>query len=241
MNLYIDIGNTNTKLNFEKDGIQKYFSIPTKDINSSGQFINFVSTTIKDMKFNHAVISSTVPKVEGYAAQGIKDNWHFEAFVLNHFIKTDLSFQIDNPRSLGIDLLCLAAYVSNKSNDGVIVNLGTATTILHVKNKTLIGGIIAPGLSSSFESLINNAAKLHEFNLELMNKPLGTNTKECISIGVVQGHVEMIKGLVNKIGSKDVYISGGNADMVKTFLEKYHYVKEATIEGIKILDKKNKA
>lgn len=241
MTLYIDIGNTNTKLHYELDNNKLYFSFPTHDINSPDQFINSVSKKIQEVEFLKVVISTTVPRVGEIVEEAVRELWNIEPFVLNHFINLGFDFEIDNPRSLGIDLLCLASFVSENSEDGVIVNLGTATTILQIQNKTLMGGIIAPGLMTSFNSLIQKAAKLHEMNLEELDSTIGKNTKETISIGVLQGHAHMIDGFVKNLNAKDVYISGGNSSKVSKYLKKYTFIKEATIEGMKILDKKNKA
>ena len=164
---------------------------------------------------------------------GIKPN------IIKFPVKTGINFKATNPKAIGSDIISLSAFVADKTENGIIVNLGTATTITHIKKKMMLGTIFAPGIAIGAESLIKNASKLHEINMNLINKTLGNNTEECLSIGILKGHIHMIRGFIREIDSDaDVFISGGNSKLVKDMIAAT-YVKEATIEGIKVIERFN--
>ena len=235
-NIYIDVGNTKIKINYNKDNYIMYF---TNKINNYSDLLKKISNDLKLSDIGNVYLSSVVPAKTLLLIKVSKILWKREPILISNKLKINVKYNIDNINKLGSDLLCLSEFINTKGNNIIIVNLGTATTILHVKNNIFEGAIISPGLTSSFIGMINKASLLNEINLNTTNNNIGKNTNEAISIGLLNGHYEMIKGLIKKIDkSATVYISGGDYTLIKDLCN-YIYVKEATIEGMKIVAKLN--
>ena len=238
MRLYFDIGNTNIKLNFNIKGKEYYVAFETSENYSVDSFYNLLPIEVKDKEISTVMICSVVPSRLNTIQGMSKKYWQINPTVLKFPVKTGLKLKAIDPKSVGADLVSLAAFVSSKTDNGIMVNMGTATTITHIKDKTLLGVVIAPGLKTSMNALLNNTAKLNDLELYVpKNKSLGNTTDEALSIGVIKGHIHMIKGLVSDIDKNaNVFLSGGNSRTIKEFLFEYEYIKEATLEGLKIIE-----
>ena len=77
-------------------------------------------------------------------------------------VKTGLNIRMDNPSSVGSDLIVGAvAGVAQYPVPLIIFDLGTANTVCVIdKNKDYIGGMIYPGIQVSVDSLTANASQL---------------------------------------------------------------------------------
>ena len=233
MTLYIDIGNTNMKFHF--DG--KYISFPTKENYTVDTLFSKLPKELKDLKLSKVMLSSVVPAKQKLIEGMSKKYLSVIPTVIAYPLKTGIKINVDQPKKIGSDLVCLAAYASSESNNSIIVNMGTATTITHIVDKEIKGVIIIPGFITSMESLVNSAAKISEIDLYLPNKNVGNNTDESISIGMINGHVHMIRGFVNDIDKDStLLLSGGNSKLISKYLPEFKWIKEATIEGIKVIE-----
>lgn len=238
MKLYFDIGNTNIKLNFV-DKESKYVSFSSRDNYTVDKFYSIIPEEVKRAKISKVMISSVVPRhsqiVEGLSKKYFK----LEPLVVSKRLRSGVQLKIDDPKSLGSDLVALSAFASTIGTNVIIVNLGTATTFIHVKDKALNGAIIMPGIMTQVEGLVSKAAKIGDIRVAYEEKHIGKNNQEAISLGVINSHIFAIEGHIKRIdpGAK-VIISGGNMKYVTPHL-KYESVKEATIEGMKVLEAKN--
>ncbi len=236
MIIYIDIGNTNIKMNFD----DKYISFPTKVDYTVDSIFEKLPTELKNDKIEKVVLSSVVPSKQLLIEGLSKKYWNVTPIKIAYPIKTGITIKTDNPKEVGSDIVCLAAFAGTKSEESIIVNMGTATTISYVVKNELVGVVIVPGFVTSMESLVKNSAKISETDLYLPKNNYGKNTAESISVGMIKGNVHMIKGLVEDISkTADVYISGGNSKSVAKYLPEYNHIKEATIEGMKIIMERN--
>lgn len=235
MKILVDIGNTNIKVS---DGKDKYIITPTKQITSVKAFEDLIENNFNISEIEKIIVCSVVPTVKEHVIKFAKMPCQCQIVELTHDMNFGIKIGTDVPTRTGMDLIAIAALINSKTNDGVLVNLGTATTIVKVKDGVFEGAIIMPGIISSFEGLVNNAANLSCFVLKPSEKIVGTNTEDAISIGIVNAHAEAIKGLVGKMNVKDVYISGGNSVYIKDLVP-YTYIKQATIQGMKEIEKAN--
>ena len=79
----------------------------------------------------------------------------------------------------------------------VVVDLGTATTLVAVSRKRdFLGGVIMPGMRLAMESLKSNTAKLMEVDIEVPDTYLGQSTRECIQRGLFFGHLGAMREIV---------------------------------------------
>lgn len=243
MTLYIDIGNTNIKLHFTQDGEAKYFTYKTKTSDlSADSFYNSLPEEIKKNSFDTIFICSVVARVENVISDCFKKYYRTSKIMhLESPIKTGIEIRVANPKEVGADIIALASFAASKSENTIIVNAGTATTIIRIKDKKLLGAIICPGLISSLNCLTQSASLLGEVNPKPIEKKIGSNTFEALSIGSIDGHAHMIRGFVNDIDKNaHIIISGGASPLLESKLKEYEFVAEATIEGMKVIENANK-
>ena len=106
--------------------------------------------------------------------------------------------------------------------DTIVVDLGTATTYDCITAEgVFLGGIIAPGLRTSADTLIRRTSKLPATELVAPARALGKRTEECIRAGVMLGTADMIDGLVRRLKQEwpggrvpKVVATGGLAETV---------------------------
>ncbi|MCK5867370.1 MAG: type III pantothenate kinase [Mycoplasmataceae bacterium] len=235
MNLYIDIGNTNIKITYGNKTIR----FLSKNEYTSDSLFSMFPDDLKNLKIVGAFGSSVVKHQRQTIENIINNHYMSDIRWLEAPIKTGIKIEADDPKTVGADLIALSAYAASRSDKTIIINLGTATTYTYVNNNTLKGVIISPGIMTQYNSLVNNASLLHEVEINPVNKSYGKNSRDAISIGIINATAEAIKGLVNKI-DKDalVIMSGGNSRIFKSLLD-YEVVDEATTKGLMIIKELN--
>lgn len=234
-NLYIDVGNTLIKMDCNNNEISDKISFLTNDKKIDEKIIKYIKTR----KIKNIFLCSVVPEITTYIANFIEKTFNIQPIIIDYKSNKSLKFQTIR-KTIGADLIALATFLDVNTDNGIMVNLGTTTTIIHVKKHKLQGVVICPGLMTSFNTLVKKAKKINNINLRKTKNVIGTNTNEAISIGVLNGHYEMINALIIKIDEKaKIFISGGYAHLI-LHLCKFTYIDEATIEGMKIISKQNK-
>ena len=239
MKLYFDVGNTNIKIHLVSKNSNEYFFLETNKACTINLFYNKMPKQIKQLPIKSIFICSVVPLLTIVVKAIAKKYYQIEPIIINRFLKTGVKLKIEKPSSVGEDLLMLAAYANTRSNNTIVVNLGTATTIIHVQNKALLGVIIMPGIILQLEALLKKTAKINNIKISYSKLLIAKNTKDALSIGIISSHIYAIKNHLKTIDpTAKVIISGGNAQYVLEQLH-YEYVKEATIEGIKVVEQLN--
>src|ERR671921_722668 len=112
-----------------------------------------------------------------------------------------ITLDVDEPMTVGADRIINTLAASRLfSRDAIVVDLGTATTFDCItKDAVFLGGVIAPGVSSSAETLFRCTSKLPATELVAPARVIGTRTEECIRAGVMFGAAESIDGVVRRI------------------------------------------
>ncbi|MFA5693455.1 MAG: type III pantothenate kinase, partial [Acholeplasmataceae bacterium] len=95
---------------------------------------------------------------------------------------------------------------------------------IYLKNKTIKGVIIAPGISLSIKALNLNTALLPEVEIKFPDRYLGNNTIHCIQTGVLYGTVLSIEGFIKKIEEEvkepfKVILTGGLSNLFSKYLD----------------------
>ena len=110
-----------------------------------------------------------------------------------------------------------------------------------VKN-TYYGGIIAPGVRLSLNTLSDKATLIPKINLKKINKVIGNNTLTAVRSGFYWGYAGLIDNIINLIKEEtrksfDIIITGGFSNLFKNSISnKVSHNKDITIKGlIKIL------
>ena len=124
----------------------------------------------------------------------------------------------------------------------IIIDFGTATTFDVIGNGgAYLGGIIAPGVNLSIESLYKSTSRLPKISLKSLNNEkntlLGKNTTSAIESGVFWGYVCMIEGLIDKLKkyhpNSKVIATGGLCKVFKNNINSIDLIEQnLTINGL---------
>ncbi len=197
--------------------------------------------------FAGGIISSVVPQLTMILKRAIEKVIGHTPLIVGPAIKTGLDIRIDNPAQLGSDLAVGAvAAIALYPKPLMVIDMGTATTICVVdKDGIYRGGIIAPGIKVSMESLTKNAAQLQSIGLYPPPKAIGTNTADCMRSGLVFGNAAMLDGLIDRMaqeieGTPTVIATGGLAPAVIPYCShKIILNNELLLIGLRIIFDRN--
>ncbi len=254
MILAIDVGNTNIVLGGIEDGKQVFSARLSSDRNKTAdQYaldIQGILTMHKvDMDtIEGGILSSVVPYLQTVIPNAVKLLTGVDLMVVGPGIKTGLSIRMDNPASVGSDLIVAAVAARAKYKAPIaIVDMGTATTLSVVaKNGNYIGGMIIPGLWTSMNALSAHAAQLPYIDLNGPAKLLGTNTIDCMRSGALIGTAAMLDGLIDRLEeelgeSVSPVLTGGVSPLIVPYCRHaFHLEPDILIDGLRILYGKNK-
>ena len=156
-------------------------------------------------------------------------------------LKTLLKIKV-NKKQVGSDRIANAIAVYKKNKNFIVIDFGTATTLDVITHNIYLGGVIAPGVKLSLETLISRATLIPKVNLSKIKKVIGNNTKNAVKSGFYWGYsgliISMIKLIIKQTSkSFDIILTGGLAHLYKdTLNRKVKIDKDLTIKGlIKIL------
>lgn len=255
MLILVDVGNTNILFGIvENNEITNTYRLIT-DLHGTKEYykekINnyLVFKKVDNNSLEGVIISSVVPLLDKIFNEIFEEDYNVKPIMSTPYLKSNILVNECNKDELGSDLYCDAVGGYKKYQDPlIIVDLGTATKFIIVDSQgELKGVVISPGLQGSLNGLISSTSKLPKVNLNTPETVLGTNTIECIQIGVVIGHICMIEGMINKIKKElkesctKVLLTGGNAPIIKDLLSIAYYDEpNLVLEGLLELYLQNK-
>lgn len=221
MILTVDVGNTNIVLGgYENDKLKFTSRIATEASKMEDQYaIDFCDIFklygYKPNQFDGAIISCVVPPLVPVLKRALEKLLKSKVLIVGPGIKTGLNIKIDNPGSLGADLVCAGVAALKKYKlPCIIFDMGTATTISALNDKgEMIGGSIIPGVKVSLKALSSMTAQLPHIDTELVgNNVIGTNTIDCMKSGIVLGTASMMDGMIERYRE----ILGEDAQVIAT-------------------------
>ncbi len=246
VNLYINIGNTNTIFGFSlSNNINelKTHKIPTCLLRKCNyeeilddSLKNNLKINLKDINviYVSSVVSSLNENIEKYFS---KNNISLHFISYKDFAHIDLS-NLYNPYQLGADLLAQMNYVNNFLNEAIVISAGTACVIYHMKNSKLSGCIILDGISQSMKNIANNT-DIQNIELIPINKILGFNSNEAISIGLISNIENIVKNLKKEFKTEcPIICSGGDSNYFSR--NDWWFIENLEIIGLFILDQNQK-
>ena len=254
MILAIDVGNTNIVLGGIEKGKQVFSARLASDRNKTeDQYaldIQGILTMhkVRISSIEGGILSSVVPYLQTVIPNAVKLLTGIDLMVVGPGIKTGLSIRMDNPASVGSDLIVAAVAAKAKYRAPIaIVDMGTATTLSVVaKNGNYIGGMIIPGLWTSMNALSAHAAQLPYIDLNGPAKLLGTNTVDCMRSGALIGTAAMLDGLIDRLEEElgepvSPVLTGGVSPLIVPYCRHdFHLEPDILIDGLRILYSKNK-
>ena len=229
MILTIDIGNTNISLTiFSENKIVKNQTLNTDVIKKSSDSNKILKKYfISKFTISGVIISSVVPELDEIFKFNIQKSLSISpVFVSDLKAKLRIPTLINNKKEIGSDRLVNVIYSLNLFKPPIlIVDLGTATTIDYLNKKSIYeGGIIAPGIDLSLNSLFKYTSKLPLIKFKKTKSVIGNNTKNAIKSGFYWGYVSLINGLVKKIKDEKkikpkIVLTGGNCLYFKDLID----------------------
>jgi type III pantothenate kinase len=208
MLLTFDVGNSETTLGlFDGDTLRAHWRLTTDVPRTSDELgvllRGFLGAARVPLDQVHGVaIGSVVPRVTQPLADACRD-WLAEprVEVLDAASPLPITLAVDEPRTVGADRIINTLVASRLyKRDAIVVDLGTATTFDCItKDAVFLGGVIAPGVRTSAETLFRRTSKLPATELVAPARTIGRNTEECIRSGVMFGAAESIDGIVRRI------------------------------------------
>jgi type III pantothenate kinase len=191
LNLVIDIGNTRVKAALFKDNhlfelkIYESVSALLTDFNFIRQAKNaIIGSVVDELELFYSALSSILPTL-----------------MFNSQTKTPLVNLYHSAATLGSDRLAasVGAYGLYPNSTVLVIDAGTCIKYNFTNSKNeYLGGAISPGIGMKFKSLEHFTSKLPliEFD-KSYNQLIGTNTKNSILSGVLNGSVAEIDGLIS--------------------------------------------
>ena len=148
-------------------------------------------------------IGSVVPRVTGPLSEACLRYFRGgnAAHRRRHAANCRFTLDVDEPLTVGADRLINTLAASRLfERDAIVVDMGTATTFDCITaDGVFLGGVIAPGIATSAETLTRRTSKLPATELVVPTRVIGRRTEECIRAGVMFGGADAIDGIVRRI------------------------------------------
>lgn len=255
MILAVDIGNSNIVIGCIDDN--KIFfeeNIETSIRKTKLEYAIILKTLfelndISPEDVDGAIISSVVPPLTNVIKSAITMTTDIDPFVIGPGIKSGIAIKMDDPRTVGSDLIATAAGAADEYGAPVIIiDIGTATTITMVDDsKAYIGGVIMPGAQVSVDSLASRTAQLPRISIEAPERIIGKNTIGSMQSGIIYGNASCIDGMIDRfveeIGIKEpitVVATGGLSKIIVPHCKKDIIIdQDLLLKGLRIIYNKN--
>ena len=235
-----DVGNSETKIYLVNSNkkIIKRINIPSKNINLNTlkKKLNKLTNNFKGI--NKILFCSVVPKTFFLIRKFFKKNTKIRCHEvkdlnLRSMINIDVNF-----KQVGSDRITNAISVINNKNNFIILDFGTATTFDVVIKNSYKGGVIAPGIKLSLNTLSDKATLIPKINLKKINKIVGKNTITAVRSGFFWGYSGLIDNIIGLIKSENkknfnTIITGGLSNLFKSSIKtKVKQNKDITVKGL---------
>ncbi len=247
MLLLVDVGNSNIVFAFaENDKIIKTFRFKSLQDQTCDDYYILLRGMLELYKFDDVIIASVVPIITSSLKKLFLKYFNIDSKILGPGIKTGIQLKVDDPKTVGADLICDCAGAMTHAKEAIIIDLGTATKYIYCKNNVFLGCSIAPGISISMKALVNNAALLPNVEMVPPKGVIATNTIQCIQSGVIFGAASQVDGMVNRIKREMncpnavVVATGGLSKVIIPFCENEIILdKNLTLHGLVDIYKRN--
>jgi len=247
--LTIDIGNSHTALGIYLDSkIEASYRLSTNEKVTSDEILLNISNLAmhfsrKPREFTHIGISSVVPKLVRPWIKALNAFFDKHVQIVSAKNCLDLPIAYPRPGSVGPDRLCnMIAMRSQGVENGIVVDMGTATTFDVLRDGGFAGGLIVPGISVSMDTLTEKAAMLLPVSIKWTNRFVAKNTGDAMRAGILYGFLGqlefLIKNIKKEIGMEEIPViaTGGWGQMIlnRTSVVK-KYDPYLTLEGIRLV------
>ena len=252
MILAVDVGNTNIVIGcIEQGQIKNTVRVRTQGGTAAEfgiqlrQLFDFFG--IDRNAIEGAILSSVVPPVNEPLRQAIEWLTGVKCLIVGPGIKTGMNVRIDDPGTLGCDLVVGGvAAIAEYGAPVIVVDLGTATTITLIDEKRCFrGGAILPGVKLSYSALAAGTSLLPDIAITPPKKCVATNTVDCMRSGAVFGTAATIDGMTERMEEElgmpcKIVATGGLASSVTPYCKREIVCDdELLLKGLWVVYQKN--
>ncbi len=235
-----DIGNTETKIFLVSINhkITKKLTYSTKDLDQTKLKKLFINFKIDYEKINKILFCSVVPKSFNIIKKFLSKKTKIKCYEVKDLNLKSLIKIKANYKQVGSDRLTNAISLTNNHNNFIIIDFGTATTFDVLIKNTYSGGIIAPGVKLSLNSLSDKATLIPKIDLKKIKNIIGNDTISAVRSGFFWGYAGLIDNIIYLIKKETrksfkVIITGGFSDLFKKSIKtKVYHNKDITINGL---------
>ena len=253
MILALDMGNTNIVVGCI-DSEKTYFveRLTTNHNKTSTEYAINIKNILEihgicTADIEGSILSSVVPPLNAAISSAVKKILGHHPMLVGSGIKTGMNILMDNPKTVGSDLIVDAvAAIRDYPCPIIVIDMGTATTMSVVDPAgNYIGGTILPGLRISLDTLSSKTAQLPSISLDIPKKVIGKNTIDCMRSGIIYGNVDMIDGILDRMEKElgeppTIIATGGLAKFITPLCRHKILVDDALLlKGLLILYRKN--
>ena len=251
MILVFDVGNTELTIGLFSDAeLRGQWRIVTDVPRTADEFGILLLSLLQTNGFGADVvrsvaIGSVVPGVTEPLREACARYFRVsKPLVVDARSELPITLDVDEPLTVGADRIINTLAASRLfARDAIVVDLGTATTYDCITaDGVFLGGVIAPGIRTSAESLTRRTSKLPATELVPPQRVIGRRTEECIRAGVMFGGAEAIDGIVRRIKASwprstepIVIATGGFAETMAPLCSTIDRVEPSlTLQGLQI-------
>lgn len=250
MLLVFDVGNTETTIGlFEGENLRGHWRIVT-DLSRTPDELALVirgllsGRDVPASSVTGTAVGSVVPVMTEPLVEACQSLFGAETVVVDGRSPLPIRLDVEEPMTVGADRIINTLAASRLYHrDTIAVDLGTATTYDCITaDGVFLGGVIAPGLRTSAETLFRRTSKLPATELIPPQHVIGRRTEDCIRSGVILGAVDAVDGIVRRIKSEWptrsvplVVATGGLAPVIAPLTKEVERVEPAlTLIGLRM-------
>lgn len=251
MIVVFDVGNTETTIGVfdERDALVAHWRLMTDVARTADEFGVLLTGLLgaRQVDVTHirgAAIGSVVPSVTQPIIESCASWLGVQPILIHAGSPLPIRLDVDEPLTVGADRIINTLAASHLYHrDTIVVDFGTATTYDCITaDGVFLGGVIAPGLRTSADTLVRRTSKLPATELTPPARVIGRRTEECIRAGVMLGSADATDGLVRRIKGEwptgrvpAVVATGGLAELVAPLCREIERVEPfLTLEGLRI-------
>ena len=251
MILVFDIGNTELTIGlFNAEQLRAHWRIVTNVARTPDEFGVLLRSLLVAADYgpqfvDGVAIGSVVPWVTGPLVDACSRYLGIaRPVVVDGSVSLPIELDVEEPLTVGADRIINTLAASRLyGQDAIVVDLGTATTFDCITaDGVFLGGIIAPGIQTSAETLTRRTSKLPATELRPPSRVIGRRTEDCIRAGVMFGAADSIDGLVKRIKRvwprpevPVVIATGGYAEVIAPLCTVFDRVEPfLTLQGLQI-------
>jgi type III pantothenate kinase len=248
--IVFDVGNTETTIGvFDGDDLRAHWRIMTGVARTADEYGVLLTELVRSAKvpakaLDGAAIGSVVPGVTAPLAEACERWLDARVTQIDARSALPITLDVEEPMTVGADRIINTLAASRMyQSDCIVVDLGTATTYDCITAAgVFLGGVIAPGVTTSADMLVRRTSKLPATELVPPVRTIGRRTEECIRAGVMLGAADSIDGLVRRIkrewptrATPKVVATGGLAEVLAPLCTEIELVEPyLTLHGLQM-------